>query len=170
MTLQKRVKSMIEKNTSLANVIQASEKKGKEARSGLRRKAKDVEVSELQRKLKLADDEIDRINKWFDEAQGSAAEVETLKSALAEAKKEAEAGKVAADKAAADLEAEQLTHRKYEERVTEVEQVLQDAANKCEALEESNKAQAAKLNKALQEAKDVRGESRVVCEEIKPDR
>jgi hypothetical protein len=32
--------------------------------------AKDAEVSELQRKLKLADDEIDRINKRFDEAQG----------------------------------------------------------------------------------------------------
>ena len=90
---------------------------------------------------------------------GSAAEVETLKSALAEAKKEAEASKAAADKAAADLEAEQATHRKYEERVTEVEQALQDAANKCEALEESNKAQAAELNKALQEAKDARGES-----------
>jgi hypothetical protein len=32
--------------------------------------AKDAEVSELQWKLKLADDEIDRINKLFDEAQG----------------------------------------------------------------------------------------------------
>jgi hypothetical protein len=32
--------------------------------------AKDAEVYELQRKLKLADDEIDRINKRFDEAQG----------------------------------------------------------------------------------------------------
>ena len=32
--------------------------------------AKDAEVSELQRKLKLADDEIDHINKRFDEAQG----------------------------------------------------------------------------------------------------
>ena len=32
--------------------------------------AKDAEVSELQRKPKLADNEIDRINKRFDEAQG----------------------------------------------------------------------------------------------------
>jgi len=32
--------------------------------------AKDAEVSELQRKLKLANDEIDCINKRFDEAQG----------------------------------------------------------------------------------------------------
>ena len=51
--------------------------------------------------------------------------------------------------------------------MTEVEQALQDAANKCEALEETNKAQAAELNKALQEAKDARGESRVAREEIK---
>ena len=32
--------------------------------------AQAAEVSELKRKLKLADDEIDRINKRFDEAQG----------------------------------------------------------------------------------------------------
>ena len=32
--------------------------------------AKNTEVYELQRKLKLADDEIDRIKKRFDEAQG----------------------------------------------------------------------------------------------------
>ena len=32
--------------------------------------AKATEVSELNRKLKLADDEIDRVNKRFDEAQG----------------------------------------------------------------------------------------------------
>ena len=37
---------------------------------------------------------------------GSATEVETLKSALAEAKEEARASKVAADKAAAELKAE----------------------------------------------------------------
>jgi len=32
--------------------------------------AQAAEVSELNRKLKVADDEIDRINKRFDEAQG----------------------------------------------------------------------------------------------------
>ena len=32
--------------------------------------AKAIEVFELKRKLKLADDNIDRINKRFDEAQG----------------------------------------------------------------------------------------------------
>ena len=73
---------------------------------------------------------------------GSAAEVETLKSALAQAKEQARVSQAAADKAAADLKAEQVTRRKYEERVKEVEQELQDAANKCETLEEKNKAQA----------------------------
>jgi len=51
--------------------------------------------------------------------------------------------------------------------VTEVEQALQEAANKCESLEESNKAQAAELTKALQEAKEARSESRAAREEIK---
>ena len=46
---------------------------------------------------------------------GSATEVETLKSELAEAKKEAKASKAAADKVAADLEEEKVTCRKYEE-------------------------------------------------------
>ena len=80
---------------------------------------------------------------------GSAAEVETLKSALAQAKEQARVSKAAADKAAADLKAEQVARRQYEERVTEVEQELKDAASKCEALEEKNKAQAAELAKAL---------------------
>ena len=51
--------------------------------------------------------------------------------------------------------------------MTEVEQALQDAANKCESLEESNKAQAAELTKALQEAKEARTESRAAREDIK---
>jgi chromosome segregation ATPase len=84
---------------------------------------------------------------------GSAAEVETLKSALAQAKEEAKASKAAADKAPADLKSEQVARRQYEERVTEVEQDLKDAAGKCESLEEKNKAQAAELAKALQDSR-----------------
>ena len=48
-----------------------------------------------------------------------------------------------------------------------MEQALQDAANKCEALEESNKTQASELTKALQEAKEARTESWAAREEIK---
>lgn len=98
---------------------------------------------------------------------GTATEVKTLKSALAEDKEDARASKAVADKAAVDREAEQVTRRKCEARVTEVEQALQDAANKCEALEEQNKAQAIELAKVLQEAKEARTESRAAREEIK---
>nr|XP_020178613.1 uncharacterized protein CG45076-like [Aegilops tauschii subsp. strangulata] len=98
--------------------------------------AQATEVSELNRKLKLADDEIGHINKWFDETQGSAAEDETLKSALAQAKEEAKASKAATAKAAEELKTAQVARRQHEERVAEVEQELKDAVGKCEALEE----------------------------------
>nr|XP_040246122.1 uncharacterized protein LOC120965041 [Aegilops tauschii subsp. strangulata] len=97
----------------------------------------------------------------------SAAEVETHKIALAQAKEEAKASKVAADNAAADLKSEHVAHRQYGERVTEVEQELKDAAAKCGSLEEKNKAQEAKLAKALQEAKEARTESGAAHEEIR---
>nr|XP_020153135.1 ATP synthase subunit b-like [Aegilops tauschii subsp. strangulata] len=129
--------------------------------------AQAAEVSELKRKLKLADDDLDRLNKRFDEAQGSAAEVETLMGALSQAQEQARVSEAATDKAAADLKAEQATRRQYEERVTEVEQELEDATRKCEALEKESKAQAAELSKALQEAREARTKSRVAREEIK---
>ena len=66
-----------------------------------------------------------------------AADVESLKSALAEAK-EAEVRKVAADKAAKELEVEQTAHRTHEARVEEVEQELKDAIAKCESLEKKS--------------------------------
>ena len=52
---------------------------------------------------------------------GSAAEVETIKNALAQAKEEVKASKAAADKAAADLKAEQVARRQHEDRLAEVE-------------------------------------------------
>ena len=55
---------------------------------------------------------------------GSAIEVETLKSALAEAKEEARASRAAAEKAATDFKAKQVVRHQYEERVTKVEQAL----------------------------------------------
>nr|XP_020151728.1 uncharacterized abhydrolase domain-containing protein DDB_G0269086-like [Aegilops tauschii subsp. strangulata] len=129
--------------------------------------AQAAEVSELKRKLELADEDLIRINKRLDEVQGSAAAVESLKSALAQAKEHARVSQAASEKAATDLETEQVTRRKYEERVTEVEQELKDAASKCEALEEKNKTQAVNLTKALQEAKEARTESPVAREAIK---
>ena len=78
-----------------------------------------------------------------------AAEVETLKSALAQAKEEAKANKAAADKAAAELKTERDARHQHEDRVAEVEQELKDAIRKCEALEEKTSDQATELAKAL---------------------
>nr|XP_040258220.1 tropomyosin alpha-1 chain-like [Aegilops tauschii subsp. strangulata] len=125
-----------------------------------------VEVSELNRKLQVADEELDRINKWFDEMQASAAEVETLKGALVQAKKEAEANKAAADKAAAELEAEQIARCQHEARVAEVEQEPKDAISKCETLEQETSAQSSELAKALRDAKEAWSESLSAREEI----
>ena len=69
-----------------------------------------------------------------------AAEVETLKGALAQSKKEAKANKAAADKAAAELKTEQDARRQHEARVAEVKQELKDAISKCEGLEQKTSA------------------------------
>ena len=90
---------------------------------------------------------------------GSPAAVETLRGELAQAKEQARVNKAAANKAAEDLKSEQVVRHQYEERVTEVEQALKDAANKCESLEEKNKAQATDLAKALKEVEEARAES-----------
>ena len=96
---------------------------------------------------------------------GSAAAVETLRGELAQAKEQARV-----NKAAEDLKSEHVVRRRYEERVTEVEQALKDAASKCEPLEEKNKAQVTDLAKALQEAEEMRAESQAAREEIKQAR
>ena len=99
--------------------------------------AQAAQVFKLNQKLRLADEELDRVNKRFDETQGmrhyyipkvicvliclnllnvmtiltvGAAKVESLKSTLAQAKKEVEVSKVAADKTAREIEVEQTTH------------------------------------------------------------
>ena len=61
------------------------------------------------------------------------AKVETLRGELARAKEQARVSNAAIDKAGADLKAEQATRRQFEERVSEVEQELKDAACKCES-------------------------------------
>ena len=73
----------------------------------------------------------------------------------------------AADKAAADLKAERATRHQFEERIFVVEQELKDAVRMCESLEKENKTKATELDKALQEAKDARSESRAAREEIR---
>nr|XP_020171559.1 uncharacterized protein LOC109757136 [Aegilops tauschii subsp. strangulata] len=122
--------------------------------------AQAAEVPELKRKLGLVDEDLVRIKKGFDEAQGSAAAVEALMSELTQAKEQARVNKAATEKAAEDLKSEQVVRCQYEERVTEVEQALKDAAEKCKSLEEKSKAQATDLAKALKEAEEAMAESR----------
>nr|XP_020147097.1 FK506-binding protein 15-like [Aegilops tauschii subsp. strangulata] len=129
--------------------------------------AQAAEVSELKQKLKLADEEIVLINKRRDEAQDGAAEVETLRGELAQAKVQARVSNAVADKGAADLKAEQATRHQFEERISVVEQELKDTVRKYESLEKENKPKATELDKALQEAKDARSESRAAHEEIR---
>ena len=88
-----------------------------------------------------------------------AAEVESLKSMLAQAKKEAEVSRAAADKAAKVLEVEQTTRRRHEARVGEVEHELKDAIAKCESLEQKSSDQASELTKALESVKEARVET-----------
>ena len=78
---------------------------------------------------------------------GDASEVETLKSTLAEAKKEAEE--------------ERAARQKHESRVEEVQQELKDAIRKCESLERKILDQNSELAKALQSAQEARVEAQI---------
>ena len=96
-----------------------------------------------------------------------AAAVETLRGELAQAKEQARVSKAAADRAAADLMAEQAARRRFEEWVTEMEQNLKDIAAKCEFLESENKAKGTELAKALHDASEAASESRAAHEDIR---
>nr|XP_040258186.1 myosin heavy chain, embryonic smooth muscle isoform-like [Aegilops tauschii subsp. strangulata] len=152
--------SMSEEHRTLMGVVV-------EKASLLAATAQAAEVSELKRKLGLADEDLVRINKRLDEAQGSTAAVEALQGELTQAKEQARVNKAAADKAAEDLKAEQVVCCQYEEWVTQVEQALKDAADKYKSLEEKSKAQVTDLAEALKEAEEARAESRAAREEIK---
>ena len=89
----------------------------------------------------------------------SATIVETLRAELARAKEQARMSNAAAEKVVAELKAEQTAWRQCKERISSIERELKDATGKCESLEEDNKAKAAELDKALQEAREAWSES-----------
>ena len=74
---------------------------------------------------------------------------------------------VAAEKASAELKAEQAAQHQYEERISTMALELKDATSCCEFLKKDNKAKTADLDKALREAKEARSESRAAREEIR---
>lgn len=83
---------------------------------------------------------------------GDVSEAETLKSALAEAKKKAEEERGAC--------------QKHESRVEEVQQELKDAISKGESLERKIADQDSELAKALQSAQEARAEAQGTLREI----
>ena len=83
---------------------------------------------------------------------GADTEVETLKKALAEAKK-----KTAKERAARE---------KHEAKVGEVQQELQDTVKKCESLERNIADQESEIAKARQSAHDARVEAQGALQEI----
>ena len=96
-----------------------------------------------------------------------AAAVEALRAELARAKEQARRSDVAAEKASADLRAEQAARRQSEEKISALALELKNTVSRCEFLEKANKAKTADLDKALREAKEARSESRAVHEEIR---
>ena len=99
-------------------------------------------------------------------ADGAAA-VEILRAELARAKEQARFSNAAAEKASAELKAEQATRRQDEEKISTMALELKNAASRCEFLEKENKAKTADLDKALREAKEARSASREAHEEIR---
>ena len=99
-------------------------------------------------------------------ADGAAA-IEILRAELARAKEQARFSNAAAEKASAELKAEQAARRQDEEKISMMALELKNAASRCELLEKENKAKTAELDKALREAREARSESRAVHEEIR---
>ena len=100
-------------------------------------------------------------------AADGAAAVEVLRAELAQAKEQARCSNAAAEKASAELKAEQAARRQDEEKTSMVALELENANGRCEFLEKENKALMAELDKALQEAREARSESRAIREEVR---
>jgi hypothetical protein len=97
----------------------------------------------------------------------NAAAVEALRAELARAKEQAKMSEAAAQKAAAKLKAEQAARRQRKERISTMTHELKDANVRCEFLKKDNKARIVELNKALQEAREARSQSRADRAEVR---
>ena len=98
-------------------------------------------------------------------ADGAAA-VEVLRAEQARAKEQARFINAAAEKASADLKAEQAGRCQDKEAMSTMARELESAASRCKLLEKENEAKTAELDKALREAREARSESRAAREEI----
>ena len=96
--------------------------------------------------------------------------MEALRAELALAKEQARDSNVAALKAAEDLRAEQAAHHRSEDKITEMDVELKNAAGRYELLEKENQANSADLKKALDAAKETRSKIRDAQEELRQAR
>ena len=99
-----------------------------------------------------------------------AAAVEILQAELARAKEQARCSNAAAEKASAELIAEQAARRQDEEKISTMALELKNAASGCEFLEKENEAKTDEVDKALRDAREARSESRAAREEIRQAR
>ena len=81
-------------------------------------------------------------------ADGAAA-VEALRAELARVKEQARFSDAAAEKASAELKAEQAARRQDKEAISTMARELENAASRYKLLEKENEAKTAELDKAL---------------------
>ena len=93
--------------------------------------------------------------------------METLRVELARAKEQARRSDAAALKAVEELKAEQVAHRRSEDKIASMTLELQNAASLYELLERESQTKAADLKKALEAAKETRSKTRDAQEELR---
>ena len=131
-------------------------------------------LEEMDRKLKLSDQELDIVDKWLNEAQGKlwkkmcAYQIVTvcplscwfcscchrgrgLKGGPEKTEAEAAEKRTAAERAVSDLEQAKHAAKQHESRVTEVQGKLKDGAENLEALEKGRAEQSSHLSKVEKE-------------------
>ena len=83
-----------------------------------------------------------------------------LRAELARAKEQARSSNAAALKAAEELKAEKAAHSESKEKMAKMAEKLKDTADRCQFLEEENRAKATDLEKATMATKDTRSAMR----------
>ena len=93
--------------------------------------------------------------------------MEALRAELIRAKERARFSDAAAEGASVELQAEQVVRCQGEEKISTMRLALENATGRCEFLERENKSLTAELDKAQQEAREARSESRALHEEVR---
>ena len=93
--------------------------------------------------------------------------MEALRAELARAKEHARISNAAALKAAAEFKAKKAAHCESKEKMAKMVAKLKDTADRCQFLEEENRAKAMDLEKATMATKDARSAMRAKKEELR---